>query len=44
LPEDVKLNLIFAGDGTFWTDLGGKDFANTALGKQLQESESKKKE
>ena len=42
LPEDVRLNLIFAGKGTFWTDLRGKDFANTVLGKQLQESNRRK--
>jgi regulator of protease activity HflC (stomatin/prohibitin superfamily) len=32
LPENIQLDLIFAGDGTFWTDLKG--FTETMLGKQ----------
>ena len=35
LPEDIELNLIFAGEGTFWTDL--KSFSETMLGKQSTE-------
>ena len=23
LPEEIDLNLLYAGDGTFWTDLDG---------------------
>jgi regulator of protease activity HflC (stomatin/prohibitin superfamily) len=34
LPEDLKLNLLYAGDGTFWTDLKG--FSDTLLGRQQQ--------
>lgn len=37
LPENIELNLIFAGDGTFWTDLRG--FSETMLGKQAQQSQ-----
>ncbi|WP_339742892.1 SPFH domain-containing protein [uncultured Rubinisphaera sp.] len=40
LPEDIELNLIFAGEGTFWTDLKG--FSETMLGKQAQETMKKK--
>lgn len=32
LPEQIELNLIYAGEGTFWTDLKG--FTETMLGKQ----------
>ncbi|MCA9245950.1 MAG: band 7 protein [Planctomycetales bacterium] len=35
LPEDIRLNLLYAGDGTFWTDLKG--FTETLLGRQLQQ-------
>ncbi len=38
LPEDIELNLIFAGEGTFWTDLKG--FSDAMLGKQHQQSKS----
>jgi regulator of protease activity HflC (stomatin/prohibitin superfamily) len=38
LPEDIKLNLFYAGEGTFWTDLNG--FVPTLLGKQLQQQQS----
>lgn len=31
LPEDVKIKLIYAGQGTFWTDL--KNFDSALLGK-----------
>lgn len=32
LPEDLKLQLLYAGPGTFWTDLKG--LSETLLGKQ----------
>lgn len=35
LPDDVKLQLLYAGEGTFWTDLKG--FNNTAMGKLLKD-------
>ena len=35
LPEDIELNFLYAGDGTFWTDLKG--FTETVLGKQLKQ-------
>ncbi len=35
LPEDIELNLLYAGQGTFWTDLKG--FSETLLGKQLKQ-------
>jgi len=41
LPEDIELNLIFAGEGTFWTDLKG--FSDAMLGKQHQQTKSKGK-
>jgi regulator of protease activity HflC (stomatin/prohibitin superfamily) len=34
LPEDLQLHLLYAGDGTFWTDLKG--FSDTLLGRQQQ--------
>lgn len=34
LPEDIQLRLLYAGEGTFWTDLKG--FTETLLGKQMQ--------
>jgi regulator of protease activity HflC (stomatin/prohibitin superfamily) len=36
LPEDIQLNMLYAGDGTFWTDLKG--FSDVMLGRQAQES------
>ncbi len=36
LPEDIQLQLLYAGEGTFWTDLKG--FSEVMLGKQFQES------
>ena len=36
LPDDIQLQLLYAGDGTFWTDL--KAFTDVMLAKQLQES------
>lgn len=35
LPEDLELNLLYAGEGTFWTDLKG--FSETMLGKQVKQ-------
>jgi len=37
LPDDMKLNLLYAGEGTFWTDLKG--FSQTLLGRQTQQSQ-----
>jgi regulator of protease activity HflC (stomatin/prohibitin superfamily) len=34
LPSDIKLNLLYAGTGTFWTDLKG--FEQVLLGRQAQ--------
>ncbi len=36
LPDDIQLQLLYAGEGTFWTDL--KAFTDVMLGKQMQES------
>jgi len=36
LPEDIQLQLLYAGEGTFWTDLKG--FSEAMLGRQAQES------
>ncbi|MFN3157989.1 MAG: SPFH domain-containing protein [Rubinisphaera brasiliensis] len=36
LPEEIELNLIYAGEGTFWTDLKG--FTDTMLGRQARET------
>ncbi len=41
LPDDVKLQLLYAGDGTFWTDLKG--FTPTVLGKQLNDAKKRQK-
>lgn len=35
LPDDIELNLIYSGEGTFWTDLKG--FSETLLGKQAKQ-------
>lgn len=35
LPEDIKLNMLYAGQGTFWTDLKG--FNEVLLGRQAQQ-------
>ena len=32
LPEDIELKMLYAGEGTFWTDLKG--FTDTMLGKE----------
>ena len=39
LPEDIQLQFLYAGEGTFWTDLKG--FTETMLGKQTQETRKK---
>jgi hypothetical protein len=36
LPADIELDLIYSGDGTFWTDLKG--FGEAFMGKQLKPS------
>ncbi|MGE5193776.1 MAG: SPFH domain-containing protein, partial [Deltaproteobacteria bacterium] len=36
LPDDIQLQLLYAGEGTFWTDL--KAFTDVMLGKQVQDS------
>ena len=36
LPEDIKLQFLYAGPGTFWTDLKG--FTDAMLGRQMQQS------
>jgi len=33
LPDDLKLRLVYAGEGTFWTDLKG--MSETLLGRQI---------
>jgi hypothetical protein len=41
LPDDVKLQLLYAGEGTFWTDLKG--FSSTLLGKQEKDRQQERK-
>ncbi|MBL8810130.1 MAG: band 7 protein [Planctomycetaceae bacterium] len=38
LPENVKLDLFYAGEGTLWTDL--KSFTDVAMGKELTKQKS----
>lgn len=38
LPDDIELNLLYAGDGTFWTDLKG--FSDVMLGRQVKQSQA----
>lgn len=40
LPDDIQLQMLYAGEGTFWTDLKG--FTETMLGKQVQEQRESK--
>ena len=42
LPDDIQLDMLYAGEGTFWTDL--KSFSETMLGRQAttQQSSSEK--
>ncbi len=35
LPDDIELDLIYSGEGTFWTDLKG--FGEAFMGKQLKQ-------
>ena len=41
LPKDVSLQLLYAGEGTFWTDLKG--FTETMLGKQMQDKRASRR-
>jgi len=36
LPDDIQLQMLYAGEGTFWTDLKG--FTDVMLSRQFQES------
>lgn len=38
LPEDLELNMLYAGEGTFWTDL--KTFSDTLLGRQMSQQQT----
>jgi len=38
LPKDIQLDLFYAGEGTFWTDLKG--FNETLLGREAQQKGS----
>ena len=40
LPDDIELNLLYAGEGTFWTDLKG--LTETLVARQAKESSPKK--
>lgn len=37
LPEDVQLDMLYAGEGTFWTDLKG--FTEVMVGRQAMEQQ-----
>ena len=37
LPEDIQLDTLYAGEGTFWTDLKG--FTDVMVGKQAQQQQ-----
>ena len=39
LPDEIKLDMLYAGPGTFWTDLKG--FTETMLSRQVQSEETK---
>lgn len=41
LPEDMQLHLMYAGEGTFWTDL--KSFQEMMLGRMSQQNPAKTK-
>lgn len=41
LPDDLKLHMLYAGDGTFWTDLKG--FSDIMLGRQAQQQQAAEK-
>lgn len=38
LPENIELRLLYAGQGTLWTDLKG--FTETLMGRQVQQTQS----
>lgn len=40
LPEDIQLDTLYAGEGTFWTDLKG--FTDVMVGRQAMEQKSTK--
>lgn len=40
LPEDIEFQFLYAGEGTFWTDID--NFTDAAIGKQLNETIKKK--
>ena len=42
LPEDVHLDMLYAGEGTFWTDLKG--FTEVMVGRQAMEQQKMMKE
>lgn len=37
LPKDIQIDMLYAGPGTFWTDLKG--FSETLLGKQVNDQQ-----
>lgn len=39
LPDDIQLDMLYAGEGTFWTDLKG--FSDVMLGRQVSEQQQK---
>ncbi len=39
LPDDLQLQMLYAGEGTFWTDLKG--FSETMLGRQASQQSKK---
>jgi regulator of protease activity HflC (stomatin/prohibitin superfamily) len=41
LPEDVQLDMLYAGEGTFWTDLKG--FTEVMVGRQAMEQQKQTK-
>lgn len=41
LPDDIELQMLYAGEGTFWTDLKG--FSETMLGRQAGQQTKKEK-
>jgi regulator of protease activity HflC (stomatin/prohibitin superfamily) len=41
LPDDIQLQMLYAGEGTFWTDLKG--FTDVMLGKQAQDTRATNK-
>ena len=40
LPEDIQLETLYAGEGTFWTDLKG--FTDVMVGKQVQQRQQQR--